>query len=53
MSILVSQSVPPFPLPYHCPPPHVHMSIIDVCVSIPALEIGSHVPFFLDSTYMC
>ena len=47
MSIPISQfTLPPLPL---C----VHMSILYVCVSIPALKISSSLPFFLDSTYMC
>ena len=34
-------------------PLYVHMSVLYVCVSIPALEIGSPVPFFpLDPMYM-
>jgi len=30
----------------------VHISILYVCISFPALEIGSSVLFFLDSIYM-
>ena len=33
----------PTPLPA---PLHVHMSFLYICVSIPALQIGSSVPFF-------
>ena len=40
MSNLISQFIPP------SPQPHVHMCILYVCVSIPALQIGSSVPFF-------
>ena len=32
--------------------PRVHMSTLYVCVSIPALQTGSPVPFFLEPTYM-
>ena len=28
------------------PPPHVHMSILYTCISIPALQIGSLVSFY-------
>ena len=34
------------------PLPHVHKSILCVSISIPVLQIGSSVAFFLDSTYM-
>ena len=40
MSVLISQFVPP------SPSPRIHMSVLYVCVSIPALHIGSSVPFF-------
>ena len=33
------------------PPPRVLKSILCVCVFIPALPLGSSVPFFLDSIY--
>ena len=38
---------PTFPIP-HC----VHISILYICISIPALQIRSSVPIFLDSTCM-
>ena len=41
MSLLISQFIPPSPFP-----PCVYMSVLSVSVSIPALEIGSSVPFF-------
>lgn len=31
---------------------HAHMSILYVCISLPALKTGSSVPFSLDSTYI-
>ena len=35
-------------------PHHVHMSILYVCISIPALQIGSSVPFFsISYTVVC
>ena len=37
---------PPLPIP-PCP-----MSILYSCISIPALQISSSLPFFLDATYM-
>ena len=43
----ISQFVPPSPF-LLC----VHMSILYICVSIPAMEMSSFVPFFLDSTSM-
>ena len=39
-SMLLSQFVPPSPS--HC----AHMSVLYICVSTPALQIGSSVPFF-------
>ena len=35
-------------IPSHSPPcpPHVHLSILYICISIPALQIGSPVLFF-------
>ena len=41
-----SSTTPPFPL-------NVHTFVLYVYVCISALQIGSSVPFFLDSTYMC
>ena len=41
MSILISHFIP-IPLPHN----YAHMSVLYVCVSIPALKIGSSVPFF-------
>ena len=38
MSALISQFIPL--------PPYVHMSLLYICISTPALEIGSSVPFF-------
>ena len=40
VSIPVSQFIPQSPLP------HVHKSVLYVCISIPAVQIGSSVPFF-------
>ena len=40
MSVLLSQFVTPFS------PSHVHKSVLYVCISIPALQIDSSVPFF-------
>ena len=45
--MLLSQFIP---LSFPC---CVHKSALYVCVSGPALQIGSSVPFFLDYTYMC
>ena len=42
MSTLISQFIPPS-LP---PPHHVQLSILYVCFSIPALQVGSSIPFF-------
>ena len=41
MSILFSQFTPPLPFPL-C----VHMSVLHICVSIPALQTGSSIPAF-------
>ena len=41
ISVLTSQFIPSFPCP-----PCVHMSSLYVCISIPALQRGSTVPFF-------
>ena len=45
MLIPTSQLIAPAPY-------HIHRSSLYVCLSISALQIGSSVPFFLDSTYM-
>ena len=47
MSIPISYFISPLSL-LPCP-----TSIRYICVLTPALQIGSPVPFFLDSTYMC
>ena len=39
MSVLISLFIPP------ASPCDVHMSLLDTCISIPALQIGSSVPF--------
>ena len=41
MSVLISQFIPSFPTHLF-----VHMSFLYSCISIPALQIGSVVPFF-------
>ena len=46
MSIPISQFI-------RSPPPHLHIPILYVCVSMPALQIHSFVPFFLDFAYLC
>ena len=48
ISIPLSQFIPPSP----SPSPDVHKSILSVCISIPALQIGSSVPFFY-IPYIC
>ena len=45
MSVVLSISLSSFPL-------FVHKFILYICISIPALQIGSLIPFFLDSIYM-
>ena len=42
-TVRASVPIPIYPL--H-PPPPIQMSILYICVSIPALQIGSFVPFF-------
>ena len=48
ISIPLSQFIPPSPSPSS----DVHKSIFNVCISIPALQIGSSVPFFY-IPYIC
>ena len=53
--LLISHMAVLLPVHPRLPAPHcVHMPILLVCVSIPALQISSSVPSsFLDSTSMC
>ena len=45
MSVVLSIHLSSFPL-------FIHKFILYICISIPALQIGSLIPFFLDSIYM-
>ena len=50
-SVYISGLLPQFvPL---SPSPAVSVSVLYICVSIPSLQIGSSVPFFLDSISVC
>ena len=42
----VYMSIPNLPIHPLLSPPHVHAYILYLCISIPALEIGSSIPFF-------
>ena len=46
MSMVLAEFIPPSPHPRVC------LSLLYVCISIPALQIGSVVPFF-QITYIC